>query len=331
MRIRILKDPSGAADLQFDAGELSTSAANDVQPPVAPSPNPAETYLLSLAPGSRRAMNQALNVVAAIVEPASTAATLDWARVSYAEVARVRSALAAKYSPNMANKVLAALRGVMKATFRLGLIDADSLARALDVRRIRGERAAKGRSLDVHEIAKLIAACDRSTAIGTRNAAIGALGFGCGLRRAELVGLNVNDVLEGGAALRVRGKGNKERLVYLPDGSETYLAVWLDNRGRQEGPLFCAARRAGAAPRRLVAQTIYDVIHALAAKAGIGQVAPHDLRRGFVSSLLDQGVTLTTVAAMAGHADVSTTARYDTRGERVKREAAKLLSVAMPA
>ena len=219
----------------------------------------------------------------------------------------------------------------MRATFRLGLIDSDSLTRALDVRRVRGQRVAKGRSLDAHAIAQLIAACDRTTAIGTRNAAIVAIGFGCGLRRAELVGLDVADVLEGGAVLRVRGKGNKERLVYLPDGAVTYLAVWLDNRGRQEGPLFCAAGRAGAAPRRLVEQTIYDVSQSLAAKAGIGQVAPHDLRRGFVSTLLDQGVSLSTVASMAGHANVSTTARYDRRGERAKREASKMLVLTAPA
>ena len=223
-------------------------------------------------------MNQAINVIAAIIEPALTAGTLDWAKVGYSEVARVRSALAAKYSPAMANKCLAALRGTMKSTFRLGLINSDSLARALDVRRIRGERTPNGRSLDATEITRLVVACDRTTALGIRNAAIVAIGFGCGLRRAEIVGLDVADVFEDGAVLRVRGKGNKERLVYLPDGAETYLAVWLDNRGHQAGPLFCAVGRAGVNPRRLTEQTVYDILQALTEKAGMSHVSPHDLR-----------------------------------------------------
>jgi site-specific recombinase XerD len=71
------------------------------------------------------------------------------------------------------------------------------------------------------------------------------------------------------------------------------------------------------------------VLKALAAKAGIGRVAPHDLRRTFVSSLLDQGVSLSTVAAMAGHSNVSTTAGYDLRGERAKQAASRMLQVEM--
>jgi len=331
MRIPILQDSSDDAGFQLQPHELTCKVANDLQPTDPSAPNPAETYLLSLAPGSRRAMAQALNVIAAIIEPASTAATLDWAEVGYAEVAQIRSALAAKYSPAMANKCLAALRGAMKSTFRLGLINSDSLARATDVKRVRGERTAKGRSIDAPEITRLIGACDPTTALGVRNATIIAIGFGCGLRRAELVGLYIADVLERGKALRILGKGNKERIVYLPDGAEAHLAAWLERRGYQEGPLFCAVSLCGIRLRRLTEQTIYDVLRVLTLKAGLEPMSPHDLRRAFVSSLLDQGVSLSTVASMAGHANVSTTGRYDRRGERVKREASRLLVFAGPA
>ena len=278
MRIRILEDSSGASTLQFQPHALTSVAANDVQPTVSPAPSPAESYLLSLASGSRRAMNQALNVIAAVIEPGSTANALDWSRVGYADVARVRSALAVKYSPAMANKCLAALRGTLKATFRLGLINSDSLTRALDVRRVRGERITRGRSLDTDEIGKLIAACDQTAVIGIRNAAIVALGFGCGLRRAELVGLDVADVIEDGAALRVRGKGNKERLVYLADSTRMHLLAWIECRGPQVGPLFCALCHGMVNPQRLTEQTVYDVLQSLATKARIDHISPHDLR-----------------------------------------------------
>ena len=178
-------------------------------------------------------------------------------------------------------------------------------------------------------MATLIAACDRTTALGIRNAAIVAIGLGCGLRRAEIVGLDVADVLEDGQSLRVRGKGNKERLVYLADSTRMLLAAWLQHRGNEHGPLFCPARRNGVRVQRLTEQTVYDVLQALTEKAEMSHISPHDLRRTFVSTLLDKGVPLSTVSAMAGHASVDTTSRYDVRGERVKREAAMLLSVAL--
>jgi site-specific recombinase XerD len=145
------------------------------------------------------------------------------------------------------------------------------------------------------------------------------------LRRAEIVGLDVADVIDGGRSLRVRGKGNKERIVYLPEGAVNVLSNWLSYRGNTTGPLFCATSRKGEPQRPLAEQTVYDVLRALGRTAGIAVVAPHDLRRTFVSMLLDQGVSLSTVSALAGHASVSTTATYDRRGERAKREAVKVL------
>jgi site-specific recombinase XerD len=306
---------------------LAGAAANDIDDRRSPALSPAETYLLGLAPGSRRAMAHALAVIADIVAPGSSAATLDWAAVTYAETARVRAALAPKYSPNMANKCLAALRGTLKAAFRLGLIDADHLARATDIRRIRGTRATKGRSLDAKEIGCLLGACDTSTARGVRNDALIAVGCGCGLRRAELVGLNMQDVLDGGQALRVRGKGDKERGAYLPAFAQAHLAKWMGHRGDSPGPLFCRMAGDIVIPRKLSEQTVYDVLMAAARRAGIARVSPHDLRRTFVSTLLDHGVALSTASALAGHADVSTTARYDRRGERAKRDAVRHLEL----
>ena len=70
---------------------------------------------------------------------------------------------------------------------------------------------------------------------------------------------------------------------------------------------------------------MYNLLHKRVAEAGVTHSSPHDLRRTFVSNLLDRGADIATVAKMAGHANVQTTARYDRRPEEAKRKAAELL------
>jgi len=75
---------------------------------------------------------------------------------------------------------------------------------------------------------------------------------------------------------------------------------------------------------------VWRLIEKRAKMAGVTNVSPHDLRRSFVSDLLDAGVDVSTVSKMAGHASVLTTAKYDRRGEDAKRKAAKALHVPYP-
>ena len=84
-------------------------------------------------------------------------------------------------------------------------------------------------------------------------------------------------------------------------------------------------------PARLSDQTIYHLIDKRATEAGLLKKAtPHDMRRTFVSDLLDVGVDLATVSRMAGHEDTNTTKRYDRRSYRVMQEAAEKLDVPYP-
>lgn len=78
---------------------------------------------------------------------------------------------------------------------------------------------------------------------------------------------------------------------------------------------------------RMTPQAIYNVLAKRADEAKVKSFSPHDLRRTFVSDLLDAGADIATVAKIAGHADPRTTARYDRRPEEVKQKAANLLYV----
>src|SRR5437016_4867083 len=88
--------------------------------------HPALVYLARLSPGSRRTMRQGLDAVARLLTAgACDALTLDWAALRYQHTAAIRTRLAEAYAPATANKVLAALRGVLKEAWRLGLMGAE--------------------------------------------------------------------------------------------------------------------------------------------------------------------------------------------------------------
>jgi integrase len=162
-----------------------------------------------------------------------------------------------------------------------------------------------------------------------RDAALLAIGYGAGLRRAELVALDLADYNPESGELRVRrGKGRKDRLVYATNGAGDALNAWLRLRGEEPGPLFCPVDKAGRVEiRRITGQAVLYVLCRVATDAGVAAFSPPDLRRTFISDLLDRTGDLIATQHLAGRANNSTTGRYDRRGERAKRKAAELLHV----
>ncbi len=291
--------------------------------------NPAAVYLGSLTENSRRTMREALDTIAGMLSEGSDAFTLDWGAVRFQHTAAVRSLLAERYSAATANRILAAMRGVLKAAWRLGYISAEDYARAVDINTVKGETLPKGRALSEGEINALFRACanDKSPA-GARDAAILGLLRSNGLRRSEICELNADDYNRETGTLVVRGKGNKEREAYVSNGALDALNDWLTVRGDGAGALFCPIRKDGTIIiRRMYAEAIFNMLRKRAEESGIKNLSPHDFRRTFVSELLDLGEDLVTVQKLAGHSNIATTARYDRRDEKSKRKAVSRLHV----
>jgi len=292
--------------------------------------NPAAVYLASLSPGSRRTMRQAIRVIAALVSGGrAKASNLDWSAIRFQHSAAIRTALAERYSPATTNKMIAALRGVLKAAWRLGQVSAEDYHRAIDVQTVKAETLPRGRALSSGELNALFRACaDRSRA-GVRDAALLAVLYAGGLRRSEAVALDLADYDPESGALTVRaGKGRKDRVVYASNGSADALADWISIRGSEPGPLFYPINKGDrVTPRRMTDQAILFMCRRRAENAGVARFSPHDLRRTFVSDLLDAGADLSTARRLAGHASETTTGRYDRRGEEAKKQAAELLHV----
>ncbi len=203
--------------------------------------------------------------------------------------------------------------------------------RAGDVPPIKGARLPKGRMLTADELEKLFRVCaEDSRSIGRRDAALLAGLYGAGLRRMEAVSLDVRDYdLVTGALVVRAGKGKKDRQLFVGNGAAGALGDWLLVRGESPGALFVPINKGGRLrlDHRLTDKAITLILEKRAATAGVRGFSPHDLRRSFISSLLDAGVDLVTVSAMAGHANIATTAKYDRRGEEAKRQAAARLTV----
>lgn len=309
-----------------------TGKADLVARPVPPvEKHPAAVYLASLGRGSRRTMRQALDVMAGLLTAGrSNAQMLDWSALRYQHTQALRAALAERYAHASVNKMLAALRGVLRESWRLGLTDAETYHRAVDLKGVKGLALPRGRALSSGEIRALFTACAAdSSPAGARDASLLALLYGAGLRRSEVVALDLGDYNPEDGALTIRGgKGRKDRIGYATNGSALALEAWLRVRGSDPGPLFGPINKGGCIQlRRMTTQAVFGMVRKRASEAGIAEFSPHDLRRSFISDLLDAGADISTVQHLAGHSSVNTTARYDRRGEAVKKRTAELLAV----
>jgi integrase len=285
--------------------------------------HPVGIYLASLpSDASRRTMAGALTTAAGLLAPRATALTLPWWALRYPHMMKLRAELLRTRSPATARKVLVAVRRVLVESRRFGLMPLDACQAALDVPPVKLPAAPPaGRDLRDDELRRAFDTIStKSSPIKERDACLLALLVGCGLRRAEVVNLDVEDYDQSDGKLTVRGKGGTVREVYCRNEVQHAVEAWLHVRGHDAGPLLFHVDRHGVIrPGRLSTTSVYK-------RVGIYlKATPHDARRTFCGRALDSGVDLVTIQKLMGHASPITTSRYDRRDGRARERAAELV------
>lgn len=170
--------------------------------------------------------------------------------------------------------------------------------------------------LDEDELSRLFAQPDLGKLSGLRDRAILELLFSSGLRVSELVGLDKDSVNLKRREFMVRGKGQKDRPIFISPEAAAWLERYLDKRQDTTRPLF--VRYSGRKQvdlsgnfHRLTARSVQRLVSNYALLAGITKhVSPHTLRHSFATDLLMNGADLRSVQAMLGHSNIATTQIY---------------------
>jgi len=159
-----------------------------------------------------------------------------------------------------------------------------------------------------------------------RDRAIVEMLYGCGMRNAELTGLNLDDIQWANEAILVRGKGQKQRLVPLGDAAAEALRAYLTEREARLGAardgcafrtpaVFLNLRLRGlgkpGGQARLTTRSVGRIVKRIAILRGLSSdVHPHTLRHAFGTHLLEEGADLRAIQELLGHERLSTTQRY---------------------
>jgi integrase/recombinase XerC len=259
------------------------------------------------------------------------------ASIQRVEHTHIRSYLAVLYDRGLtkasAARALAAIRSWFKWLARSGCVEANPALlvstpkRPLHLPRVPSmeevnrvlDSMEKGSNAPAHPTDE-----PSASAWPARDRVIFELLYGCGIRNAELVGLDLDAIHWRDDAIRVFGKGRKERLVPLGDAAAEAIRIYLPDRYErlksaglapllQAGSLLIPARlstkaRGGA---RLTTRSVGRIVKQIALSRGLAaDVHPHTLRHAFGTHMLEEGADLRAIQEMLGHERLSTTQRY---------------------
>lgn len=287
-------------------------------------------YLGTLKPGSRRTMRQALVTIAkwCSQDKVVYATDFDWTTIDGEQALAIRRRLTEHYAPATTNKMLAALKGVMRTARDQGLINEAQYQGVARIRSVKIVPADDQPILTQAELGKLFQATSQDPgASGRRDAAVLAVILATGLRRAEAAELNLQHLSLPNKTLQIVGETpDRVRTSPLDDGAARALADWVEVRDYGPGPLFLPTVRGGALRlRRMTDQSLYLLIKQIGDRAGLPELNSRMLRRTMIVRTIAGGADREALTQRVGHMSWLNAKAYDelaklTRRRRVKDE-----------
>lgn len=243
-------------------------------------------------------------------------------RLSAADVSMFLVAECSKRSVTGARDLASALRSFLRYLHLAGLIEVPLVWAVPSVADLRDRTLPRG--LDPGAVRKLLASCDRRRTVGRRDYAILLLLARLGLRRGEVVAIQLEDVDWRAGELLIRGKGNRQDVLPLPVEVGEAVVSYLRRRPRCESrALFL---RTTAPLQGLASHTVGWIVREACTRAGLPRVGAHRLRHTAATEMLRQGASLAEIGLLLRHREQKTTAIY----AKVNRKALRALARPWP-
>jgi integrase len=219
----------------------------------------------------------------------------------------VQSYIRGMKEASVVNQTLSALKRLANEAAEAGWL---AWPEAIAIARIKGKKVTgvrTGRWLTIAQVGSMINSCDSSSLPGKRDAALLALLFGCGLRRAEVCSLETKH-LENGTIKNLSGKGGRLRTLTIPQWAAKPLSAWLE-ASEVTGPIIRSFHADGSLNGSLTPDGVYKILAGYASRIGV-KCAPHDARRSCARLARDGGASLESIQKTLGHSNQVTTERY---------------------
>ena len=215
---------------------------------------------------------------------------------------------------NTVNQQLAAVRRLAHEASDSGLLSPELAAGISRVKGVKQLGFRSGNWLSAEESSEILKRASGDSMRAKRDYAMLALLFGCGFRRSELVGLDLDEIqMRQGhwAVVDLIGKGGHIRTVPIPKWAKAALDQWTTAAGVREGKIFRAVAKTGKVWGQGISQNVvWYVVKTCCERAGLEHIAPHDLRRTCAKLCHSNGGELEQIQFLLGHASVQTTERY---------------------
>lgn len=262
---------------------------------------------------------------------------VDWATLTPDAISEVLAGLRDRgMSASSRNAMRAVIRGIATESWMLGRMSHETVDRIKQIKAAKHARKGGGNAQPEDVITALLQLCDRDpTARGFRDGLLLTLMTACGLRRVEVVRIELSHIRFATREIEVLGKGQKHRTVGVPDCVWWRLTTYLSRfRGDQPGFLFNPMWGKQDAPqpknltRGLTVRAINQRLERLRLQLPDDiRLSPHDLRRTCGTDLFKAGMSMRQIQIILGHASMSTTERYVfDETDAYRREAARLQS-----